>query len=174
MVLVLQQQCVGCSGAGAINQPAVKAVKLVHVHRCLQPVTDIGIWILFLSDSERLHDILSCYWYCHSHVLTCYISWNCSLKLSVSSMCRVPTTPSTTSVAPITCPLSQGYSQFTVGFVKYENLGDVTSTCSRCDTPTNNIQDFCDIVFDICVSPLGTRYKLVTTAAITFTMINFD
>lgn len=75
----------------------------------------------------------------------------------MSSVCAVPTTPSTTSVAPVVCALTRGYSQYTVGFVKYENLGDVASTCSRCDAATNSVQDFCDIVFDICVSPLGTR-----------------
>lgn len=83
------------------------------------------------------------------------------LELVIEAVCsRIPITAApTTSPAPDLCtPVNNGVSEVRLKFVSYENLGDIKMDCSRCDSNTSpSQQNYCDIVLEICVSPLGKR-----------------
>ena len=66
----------------------------------------------------------------------------------------------TTTPAPVLCRgVTRGYSEVSIKFVSYENMGDIQNDCKRCDSGQ---QDYCDIVLDICISPRGRRLILPT------------
>lgn len=69
------------------------------------------------------------------------------------------TTPTTTTVLSSTvqpCALDYGYTVFAINFLNYSNPSDFKSTGIKCDDgkPVNGRPDLCDLVFEICVSPI--------------------
>lgn len=87
----------------------------------------------------------------------------------VESSCGLlsTTTSPATTTAPNTCrPVALGVSEFRLKFVSYENLGDLQSDCSRCDSNTMpGQQNYCDLVLDVCISPLGKRYTSISVVS---------
>lgn len=75
----------------------------------------------------------------------------------MTASCNALTIESTTTPALPACASNSGYTRFMLNFRKYENVADVTADCSRCDSASAPGQDYCDLVFDICVSRLGQR-----------------
>lgn len=67
-------------------------------------------------------------------------------------------TPASTTLAD--CALDYGYTVFALSFLNYSNPSDFKSTGIRCDSRklvNDNSTNFCDLVFETCISSIGSR-----------------
>ena len=78
---------------------------------------------------------------------------------TTTELTTTTTTPTTTTATPCT---NDSPTRLEIYFINYTNPFDLRATGQRCDEFITHIDtDYCDLAFDICISPPGTRYLLL-------------
>mgnify|MGYP001803778782 FL=1 len=77
---------------------------------------------------------------------------------TVTTPSTTTTTVTTTTTLPPLCPRDDGCNVLSLNFIKYDNPTDEKATNVPCDvTEPGQPNNFCDIVFEVCVSDPGKQ-----------------